>query len=74
MGPIEYFICFLVTAFITYILHYISNHPKKDEPRVIINKNLLPGVIVGFALFIYFKYRNTDVFNSEPMMEGNFFD
>ena len=70
----NYFICLMITVSITYILHYISKDPNKDQTDVIIKRNLLPGIIVGIAFFVYLKYRNTDVFNPEPMMDGNFFD
>ena len=65
----------LVIAIITSLLMYaISADDKKNKPEKIITRNVFPGIIVGLLVFIVIKYKDSAVFNQEPLMRGNFFD
>ena len=40
----------------------------------IIIRNILPGMVVGLLVFVILKYKDSQIFNSEPLMHGNYFD
>jgi hypothetical protein len=64
----------LVFIFTCIFLYTISNDTKKDKPKNIISKNVLPAIVLSLLIFIIIKYKDTDAFNSEPVMSGNYFD
>jgi multisubunit Na+/H+ antiporter MnhF subunit len=65
----------LVTAILVSITMYlISKDTKKNKPEKIVIRNVCPGIIVGLLVFVIIKYRNSSLFNQQPLMTGNFFD
>ena len=65
----------LVTAILVSITMYlISKDTKKNKPEKIVIRNVCPGIIVGLLVFVIIKYRNSSLFNQQPIMSGNFFD
>lgn len=65
----------LVTAILVSITMYlISKDTKKNKPEKIVIRNVCPGIIVGLLVFVIIKYRNSSLFNEQPLMTGNFFD
>ena len=65
----------LVTAILVSITMYlISKDTKKNKPEKIVIRNVCPGIIVGLLVFVIIKYRNSSLFNQQPLMSGNFFD
>ena len=57
-------IAFIITNVVAYL---ISNDPDKKSKPI---NFILPGALVSVAAFIAMKHKD----NSEPMMEGNYFD
>jgi hypothetical protein len=55
-------------------MYFISVDEKKNKPDKIIFRNIFPGIIVGLLVFIIIKYKDSNLFNQEPLMTGNFFD
>jgi hypothetical protein len=56
-----------VFIIVTLVYYYSSNEPDRNKKPI---KYLSPGLLSGFALFIYTKYKKS----AEPLMEGNYFD
>ena len=52
----------------------ISNDPKKNKTNTIILRNILPGIVVSLLVFVIIKYKDSQMFNPEPLMYGNYFD
>ena len=69
-----YLIVFIVFVITTTLLYGISNDPKKSEVDVILLRNALPGMVMGLLVFVIIKYKDSKLFNSEPLMPGNYFD
>lgn len=65
------FIVFVVTAFLMYS---ISNDENKNEIDVIMFRNILPSFVLALLIFAILKYKDSQLFNNEPMMYGNYFD
>jgi hypothetical protein len=63
----------VVFLIVSLVMYKISKDTKKSEPKTIMIRNVLPGIVIGVLVFVFMKYRKT-MFNSEPMMGGNFFD
>jgi hypothetical protein len=72
MNYLLYGVPFLVFLFTSIFMYTIS--VDKDKPKNIISKNILPAIVLSLLVFIIIKYKDTDHFNSEPMMPGNYFD
>jgi len=64
-------IVFLITTGIMYLL---SNDPKKTDIDVILLRNALPGLVVGLLVYVIIKYKDSKLFNNEPLMPGGYFD
>ena len=65
----------IIVCIITSILMYsISNNPEKSEMSTVLGRNVLPGVVMGLLVFVIIKYKDSQMFNPEPMMYGNYFD
>ena len=69
-----YIISLIVFIITSTLLYSISNDPNKSELNVILIRNALPGLVIGLLVFVIIKYKDSDIFNAEPMMNGNFFD
>ena len=65
------FIVFIVTSFLMYT---ISADENKNELGTIILRNVFPALILGILVFTILKFKDSQIFNHEPMMYGNYFD
>ena len=63
-----YIVPIIVFSIITGIMYKMEKEPKQHKIKVV-----LPGVIVSIVLFLIIKFRD-NLFNNEPMMNGNYFD
>ena len=69
-----YLIVLAVFLTVSSIMYMISNDPKKSKTKTIILRNVLPGIVVSLLVFVIIKYKDSQMFNSEPLMYGNYFD
>ena len=65
------FIVFIVTSVLMYT---ISADEKKNEFSTIVLRNVLPAAVIGVLVFTILKFKDSQIFNHEPMMYGNYFD
>ncbi len=56
------------------LMYLVSNDKEKSKPKKIIIRNVLPSVVISLFVFIIIKYRDSDLFNPEPLMNVNYFD
>ena len=66
-------LCFIVISSGMYYITPESN-TKKNKFKHIFTRNILPGITVGLLVFILIKYKDSRIFNPEPVMGGNYFD
>ena len=74
MDYLLYGVPLLIFLFTTVFMYTLSDNTKKNKPKNIISKNVLPASVLGLLVFIIIKYKDTDIFNNEPMKPGNYFD
>ena len=74
MDYLLYFIPVLFFILTTVIMYLISEETEKNKLSNIFLRNMLPSFVLSISVFIIIKYRNTALFNNEPMMKGNYFD
>jgi len=55
-------------------MYTISADEKKNEFGTIFLRNILPALILGILVFTILKFKDSQFFNHEPMMYGNYFD
>ena len=55
-------------------LYLVSNDKEKSKPKKIFIRNVMPAAIISLFVFIIIKYRDSDLFNNEPLMNVNYFD
>jgi len=65
------FIIFIVT---TILMYTISTDENKNEFGTILLRNILPSFVLALLVFAILKYKDSQIFNHEPMMYGNYFD
>jgi RsiW-degrading membrane proteinase PrsW (M82 family) len=70
----KYIIPVVISVIVSLFMYFISVDEKKNNPDKIIFRNIFPGIIVGLLVFIIIKYKDSNLFNQEPLMRGNFFD
>ena len=63
-------IIFIVTSIVLYML---STDPKKKSISSITVRNILPATVLAITVFCIIKFKD-NLFTSEPMMDGNYFD
>jgi hypothetical protein len=56
---------------LSVVMYSISSEENKDQ---FVTKHILPSAIVSILLFLIIKFKDSQVFNSEPMKTGNYFD
>jgi RsiW-degrading membrane proteinase PrsW (M82 family) len=66
--PLFIFIVSIIT------LYYISTDKEKSKPNKILLRNVLPSIVISLLVFVVIKYRDSELFNPEPLMGGNYFD
>ena len=69
-----YIIPIIVFITVSVIMYIVSNDKNKSKPQTIIIRNILPGIVVSLLVFVIIKYKDTSLFNHEPLMTGNYFD
>jgi RsiW-degrading membrane proteinase PrsW (M82 family) len=70
----KYIIPVLITVIVSLFMYFISADEKKNKPEKIIFRNVFPGIIVGLLVFVIIKYKDSNLFNQEPLMKGTFFE
>jgi len=55
-------------------MYSISADEKKSELGTIFTRNILPAAVLSIFVFAVIKFKDSSVFNPEPMMYGNYFD
>jgi len=68
-----YIIPVIVFLTISLSMYAISNSKEKNKTSNIFVRNILPAITVSILVFLIIKYRD-NLFNSEPMMSGNYFE
>ena len=56
------------------VLFMISTDPKKKTLKNIAIRNILPGLVLGITVFCIIKFKDSNLFNNQPLMTGNYFD
>jgi RsiW-degrading membrane proteinase PrsW (M82 family) len=75
MTPMMSYILSLVAVLITAgVMYAISNDTEKNEPKKILIRNVLPGIVVGLMVFVIIKYRDNKLAETPEVMTGNYFD
>ena len=64
-------IVFIISCTLMYL---VSNDKEKSKPRIIFIRNVLPSIVISLFVFIIIKYRDSGIFNNEPLMTVNYFD
>uniref|UniRef100_A0A6C0I914 Uncharacterized protein n=1 Tax=viral metagenome TaxID=1070528 RepID=A0A6C0I914_9ZZZZ len=71
---ILYIIPIIVFLLVSLSMYLVSNNKDKNKPDFILIRNVLPAMVISLLVFIVIKYRDSRIFNPEPLMEGNYFD
>jgi hypothetical protein len=69
-----YIVPIIVFILCSFGLYSISNDKTKSKPKTIFIRNILPASVVSLLVFLVIKFKDSHVFNNEPLMQGNFFD
>jgi len=64
-------VIFVLSSIMMYI---ISEDPEKNNFGTILLRNVFPAALVSIMVFIILKFKDSQMFNHEPMMSGNYFD
>ena len=68
-----YGVTLAVFVFASVFLYIISDSQKKDKPKHILARNVLPASVIGLLVFIIIKNKDSQIL-AEKTMDGNFFD
>ena len=74
MNFLLYVLPLVVFVVASSTMYCISTEEDKNTFSSIFIKNVLPASVVSVLVFVIIKFKDTGVFNSEPMMSGNYFD
>ena len=69
-----YVVPIVVFLIVSLGMYMISNDKNKSKPKTIIIRNVLPGIVVSLLVFVIIKYKDSELFNPEPLMSGNYFE
>ena len=69
-----YIVPIVVFIIISLGMYIISNDKNKSKPKTVIIRNILPGIVVSLLIFVIIKYKDSEMFNPEPLMSGNYFE
>jgi len=69
-----YVVPVVVFLIVSLGMYMISNDKNKSKPKTIIVRNILPGIVVSLLVFVIIKYKDSEIFNPEPLMSGNYFE
>ena len=74
MSFILYILPIIIFAIVSSVMYMISKDPKKNDIKNIITRNVLPGMLISIIVFLIIKFKDANLLNNEPMMDGNYFD
>ena len=74
MSFILYILPIIIFAIVSGVMYMISKDPKKNDIKNIITRNVLPGMLISIIVFLIIKFKDANLLNNEPMMDGNYFD
>jgi positive regulator of sigma E activity len=74
MSLLLYIVPFVIFLISTIIMYSISADEDKNKVSTICIRNILPSALLGTLVFVIIKFKDSNVFNAEPMMRGNYFD
>ena len=74
MNFLLYLIPLVVFLIASFTMYGISTEEDKNTFSSIFIKNVLPASVISVLVFVIIKFKDSSVFNSEPMMRGNYFD
>ena len=74
MNFLMYLIPLVVFMIVSFTMYAISTEEDKNTFSSIFVKNVLPGCVVSVLVFVIIKFKDSSIFNPEPMMSGNYFD
>ena len=74
MSFILYILPIIIFAIVSSVMYMISKDPKKNDIKNIITRNVLPGLLISIIVFLIIKFKDANLLNNEPMMDGNYFD
>jgi RsiW-degrading membrane proteinase PrsW (M82 family) len=65
-----------VVAFfvVSLVMYFLSSLDEKNEPKNIMFRNILPGIVIAMLTYIILKHKDLLNLNKEPLMSGNYFD
>ena len=55
-------------------MYVVSRDVDKNKPQTILIRNILPSVVIAVLTFVIIKFKDTNLFVNEPLMNGNYFD
>ena len=71
---ILYIIPIIVFLLVSLSMYLVSNNKDKNKLDFILIRNVLPAMVISLLVFVIIKYRDSRIFNPEPLMQGNYFD
>ena len=74
MSFILYSLPIIIFTIVSGVMYMISKDPKKNDIKNIITRNVLPGMLISIIVFLIIKFKDANLLNNEPMMDGNYFD
>ena len=74
MSFILYILPIIIFVIVSGVMYMISKDPKKNDIKNIITRNVLPGMLISIIVFLIIKFKDANLLNNEPMMDGNYFD
>jgi len=64
----------LVLIFVSAGMYLVSKDKEKSKPQTILTRNVLPGIVMALLVYAIIKFKDSDMFNPEPLMSGNYFE
>jgi len=74
MTILSYVLPLVIFVIATFTLYSISADEDKNEFGTIFMRNIFPSALLSILVFVIIKFKDSGVFNPEPMMRGNYFD
>ncbi len=69
-----YIIPILVFIFVSVGMYLVSKDKEKSKPQTVLTRNVLPGIVMALLVYVIIKFKDSDMFNPEPLMSGNYFE
>ena len=74
MNLLLYLLPLSVFIVISIVMYIISADEDKNDFSKILTRNVFPALVVGLLVFAIIKFKDSGMFNPEPMMKGNYFE